>query len=221
MKIITILLSTALLCGAQTLDCSTTTPQNILACAFYRLFNPQTGIPGPQGTPGPAGPQGPQGLPGAPGSGTGGAVTIMVDGTVVGTRNTLNLQTGPGIIRIVSDDGTKINIQLAVDSAQVLSIGAWGGTPTGTGCTIAAGSTDLRGAATMSAQTCVVAFVNQHSPAFCQVSSPSGMHFQPIVSSASIAVTASGLESSAPFSFGVPSDPAVYAGQNVQWSCLP
>lgn len=44
------------------------------------------------------------------------AVTVQSNGTVVGSRGTINIVPGSGIVPTVSDTGTKINIQSALDT---------------------------------------------------------------------------------------------------------
>lgn len=52
---------------------------------------------------------------------SGGALTIDSNGTVVGSRGTANFIPGAGILNVITDDGSKINIQQTVDSAVMLT----------------------------------------------------------------------------------------------------
>jgi hypothetical protein len=54
------------------------------------------------------------------GSGSG-SVTIENDGTVVGTRPVENFVHGTGLVTILSDTGTRVNIQQSVDTAVIQS----------------------------------------------------------------------------------------------------
>jgi hypothetical protein len=58
---------------------------------------------------------------GTGGSGSGGSLTIDSSGTVVGSRAIANFIPGLGILNSLSDDGTEVNIQQAVDSAVILT----------------------------------------------------------------------------------------------------
>lgn len=53
--------------------------------------------------------------------GSAGALTIDSNGSAVGTRSVANFVPGAGIINVISDTGTMINVQQAVDSATVLT----------------------------------------------------------------------------------------------------
>ena len=44
-------------------------------------------------------------------------VTVKTSGTTVGLRNTINIIPGTGVIPIVTDTGSQINIQLPIDTA--------------------------------------------------------------------------------------------------------
>lgn len=59
---------------------------------------------------------------GSSGGGTG-ALTIDSNGTVVGTRGVANFVPGTGILNLLSDTGTMVNIQQSVDTAVVLTRG--------------------------------------------------------------------------------------------------
>lgn len=48
-----------------------------------------------------------------------GVVTLQSDGTAVGTRSVLNIMSGAGITTLLSDTGSQINFQQAIDSAVV------------------------------------------------------------------------------------------------------
>jgi hypothetical protein len=63
-----------------------------------------------------------QGNSGGSGGGSG-ALTIDSNGTVVGTRGVANFVPGTGILNLISDTGTMVNIQQAVDTAVVLTRG--------------------------------------------------------------------------------------------------
>jgi hypothetical protein len=49
-------------------------------------------------------------------------VTIMNDGTTVGTRTNLNIIPGWGVLTLLSDTGTQINAQFSVDQAAIQTI---------------------------------------------------------------------------------------------------
>jgi hypothetical protein len=51
------------------------------------------------------------------GNGPGGSVGVALDGTLVGARPTINLSAGTGIQSMVTDTGSQINVQSAVDTA--------------------------------------------------------------------------------------------------------
>jgi len=55
------------------------------------------------------------------GSGGSGTVTIDANGTLVGSRGTANFIAGSGILNVLSDTGSQINIQQNADTAVVLS----------------------------------------------------------------------------------------------------
>jgi len=61
-----------------------------------------------------------QGNGGGSGGGSG-ALTIESNGSAVGTRGTANFVPGTGIINVISDTGTMIDVQQAVDTAVVLT----------------------------------------------------------------------------------------------------
>ena len=50
-------------------------------------------------------------------SSTGGGITVKASGITVGLRNTINIIPGTGIIPIVTDTGSQINIQIPIDTA--------------------------------------------------------------------------------------------------------
>lgn len=54
--------------------------------------------------------------------GTGGALTVESSGTAVGTRGILNFIPGSGVATFISDTGTQINVQVAIDSAVVQTL---------------------------------------------------------------------------------------------------
>jgi hypothetical protein len=53
------------------------------------------------------------------GQGAGQNLTVKTDGVVVGTRPVQNFQAGAGIVSVMSDSGSEINIEIAVDTAIV------------------------------------------------------------------------------------------------------
>ena len=55
------------------------------------------------------------------GGGGGGSMTIQNDGSIVGTRSNLNVVPGFGVVNILSDNGTAVVLQQAVDTAVVQS----------------------------------------------------------------------------------------------------
>ncbi len=55
------------------------------------------------------------------GGGGSGALAIQNNGTTVGTRSTANFIPGAGIVNLITDTGSAINIQQSVDTAVVLS----------------------------------------------------------------------------------------------------
>lgn len=55
------------------------------------------------------------------GGGGGGSMTIQNDGSVVGTRSNLNIVPGFGVLNLLSDNGTAVVLQQAVDTAVVQS----------------------------------------------------------------------------------------------------
>ncbi|GEM_PF-3586201 len=55
------------------------------------------------------------------GGGGGGSMTIQNDGNIVGTRANLNIVPGFGVVNILSDNGTAVVVQQAVDTAVVQS----------------------------------------------------------------------------------------------------
>jgi hypothetical protein len=61
-----------------------------------------------------------QGSGGGSGGGSG-ALTVQSNGSVVGTRSIANFVSGAGIINVISDTGTVVNVQQAVDTAVVLT----------------------------------------------------------------------------------------------------
>jgi hypothetical protein len=58
---------------------------------------------------------------GTGGSGGGGAVAVDNNGALAGSRDVVNFIPGSGILNVITDDGTKINVQQGVDSAVVLT----------------------------------------------------------------------------------------------------
>jgi hypothetical protein len=52
----------------------------------------------------------------------GGSETVRSNGVPVGARPTTNFQTGPGLLSVITDTGTAINIQSAVDTAVVATL---------------------------------------------------------------------------------------------------
>lgn len=46
-----------------------------------------------------------------------GTLTVESDGLAVGTRRTLNFVTGTGLVTVITDDGTEINVQSALDTS--------------------------------------------------------------------------------------------------------
>jgi len=58
---------------------------------------------------------------GSGGGGAGSGVTVGNNGTAVGTRSIVNFLPGLGISNVITDDGTKINIQQTIDSAVILT----------------------------------------------------------------------------------------------------
>jgi hypothetical protein len=71
---------------------------NLYACVSVNTWSLQSGAGGP-----------------------GGSVTVDSSGTLVGTRSTDNYIGGPGLIDILSDTGTAINIQQNVDTSYLLT----------------------------------------------------------------------------------------------------
>lgn len=70
------------------------------------------------------------------GGGGGGSLTIDSGSTVVGSRGVANFIAGTGVLNLISDTGTQINIQQNVDSAYVLTRAqAQAGTDVTLGCT--------------------------------------------------------------------------------------
>lgn len=55
------------------------------------------------------------------GGGSGGTLTIQNNGATVGSRGTANFIPGAGIVNLITDTGTAINIQQSADSAVMLS----------------------------------------------------------------------------------------------------
>jgi hypothetical protein len=47
------------------------------------------------------------------------ALVFSSDGAIIGTRNVANFVTGPGLISVLTDTGTRINIQYSIDTAYV------------------------------------------------------------------------------------------------------
>jgi hypothetical protein len=52
----------------------------------------------------------------------GGSETVSSSGVTVGSRPITNFQTGPGLISVITDTGTEINIQSALDTAVVATL---------------------------------------------------------------------------------------------------
>jgi len=52
----------------------------------------------------------------------GGSETVSSSGVIVGARPITNFQTGPGLISVITDTGTEINIQSALDTAVVATL---------------------------------------------------------------------------------------------------
>ena len=57
-------------------------------------------------------------------SSEGGSETVSSNGVTVGARPTTNFQTGPGLLSVITDTGTAINIQSALDTAVVATLPA-------------------------------------------------------------------------------------------------
>jgi hypothetical protein len=72
--------------------------------------------------------------------GGGGALSVQIDGGLVGTRDTLNLVPGAGITLTGSDTGTKINVQPSVDTATIPTKANLQSATNPTICTSASGS---------------------------------------------------------------------------------
>lgn len=49
----------------------------------------------------------------------GGNLTVMADGTAVGSHATLNFVTGPGLVNVLTDTGSRIDVETELDTAQV------------------------------------------------------------------------------------------------------
>ena len=86
--------------GDMFLLLSAPTGQNVYACATANNWAQQGGVTGIQG------------------------VTFQTNGTVSGSRPVENLLSGTGILNVVSDDGSRINVQHIIDSAVVETKGS-------------------------------------------------------------------------------------------------
>ncbi len=75
-----------------------------------------SGAPGPTGSIGPAGVAGPTGPVGLGG-------TIANNGTVVGTRQTIDFSTSQGLLQAISDTGQEISVQSTPDTSYLLTRG--------------------------------------------------------------------------------------------------